>query len=184
MTKIFEKLMEEAERVNALNVEVDKIVEQHEQEVEDWRLGKRRHIGEFLDEVSKAFSAAKYPSTRYATLLDFGNVAVTFKNGSRGVCQPVVEYSGCLRIRIRGAGGCLTVGYRGMDDGIIWSELTASHDASMMTEAALDSVTDMWKQSYEEIITENTTKVLKAWLAKRVDTMGDALKEASRRVGE
>ena len=100
MSNLFEKLMEEAERVNALNVEVDKIVEQHEKEVEDWRLGKRRHIGEFLSEVSKAFSTAKYPSTSYATLLDLGNVAVTFKNGSRGVCQPVVEYSDGLRIRI------------------------------------------------------------------------------------
>lgn len=178
MSNLFEKLMEEAERVNALNVEVDKIVEQHEKEVEDWRLGKRRHIGEFLSEVSKAFSTAKYPSTSYATLLDLGNVAVTFKNGSRGVCQPVVEYSDGLRIRIRGAGGYLTVPYRGTP------ELSTSYGASMMTEAALDSVTDMWKQSYEEIITEKTTKILKAWLAKRVDTMGDALKEASRRVGE
>lgn len=184
MSNLFEKLMEEAERVNALNAEVDKIVEQHEKEVEDWRLGKRRHIGEFLDEVSKAFSAAKYPSTSYVTLLDFGNVAVTFKNGRRSVCRPIMEYSDGLRIRILGAGGCLTVGYRGRDDEIIWPELTAFRDASMMTEAALDSVTDMWKQSYEEFITEQTTKILKAWLAKRVDTMGDALKEASRRVGE
>lgn len=178
MSNLFEKLMEEAERVNALNAEVDKIVEQHEKEVKDWRLGKRRHIGEFLDEVSKAFSAAKYPSTSYATLLDLGNVAVTFKNGSRGVCQAVVEYSDGLRIRIRGAGGFLRASYWGTP------ELTTSRGASMMTEAALDSVTDMWKQSHEEIITEKTTEILKAWLAKRVDTMGDALKEASRRVGE
>ena len=175
MSNLFEKLMEEAERVNALNVEVDKIVEQHEKEVEDWRLGKRRHIGEFLLDVSEAFEVAKYPKNQLCDIMTIGDFLLRL-TGRRYTVR--LQYCNGIRFEVERAGGYILVSRYPVP------ELKAGWQASMAVEGMVDPLTDAWNQDFELEITNRVTKILKAWLAKRVDTMGDALKEASRRVGE
>ena len=168
MSNLFEKLMEEAERVNALNAEVDKIVETKKAEKCAERKKVSEHIGQFLESVKQVMIGAD--------VTDELRMEMPFCcNG----CTYVLRFS-------KRRGEFFIKGYEDM-----WKDGHASlyyYPLSIIPQCdggkVWANVCDSWSNEAEAVIENAVAKAVKERLAQRMAEMTNALKEASRRVGE
>ena len=170
MSNLFEKLMEEAERVNALNAEVDKIVADRQAEKRAERKKVAEHIGQFLELTKQVMIEAD------AT--DELRIEMPF-------CCNGCSY--VLRISKRFQRGEFFI--KGYED--MWKDGHASlyyYPLSIIPQCdggkVWANVCDSWSKEAEAVIENAVAKAVKKRLTERMAEMTNALKEASRRVGE
>lgn len=170
MSNLFEKLLEEAERVNALNAEVDKIVADRQAEKFEERKKVAEHIGQFLERTKQVMIKAD--------VTDALRIEMPFCcNG----CSYVLRFSERVR-----RGEFFIKGYEDT-----WNDEHASlyyYPLSIIPQChgvkVWANVCDSWSKEAEDVIENAVAKAVKERLAERMAKMTNTLKEASRRVGE
>lgn len=171
MNNLLSKLLEEAERVNALEVEVVKAVKEKDQEISKVRNETSKEIGIFLDEMVKALDTAKkkgyvrifmpYRNRERRIVLNITRSGATFFEQSFEsiACSPHASlYYYPLSIIPQ------SMGYDPSCGKAIWA-----------------TVCDNWTQEVRDIILSAVSDDIKATLAKRTEEMTANLKEANER---
>ena len=168
MNNLFSALMEEAERVNNLETEVSKVLEERKAEQDNWRNEKRTEIGAFLADIEDAFRSFKLENNNryYITDVIQWNADII----------ELVFLDGNLRFEFTWGGGFFYVG-RDHVSQVTYLEEYASN--SIRAHELFRVLTDEWNAEIEQKIIERTQTFLKDQLARRVKNMTMKLKKAN-----
>lgn len=174
MNNLLSKLLEEAERVNALEVEVVKAVKEKDEEISKVRNETSKEIGEFLDEMIKALDTAKHKG--------YVRIFMPYKNGERQIVLKIMRPGAAFFERGFESASCYpqaslyyfplsiipqSMGYDTSRGKAIWA-----------------TVCDNWTQEVRDIILSAVSDEINATLAKRTEEMTVNLKEANDRYAQ
>lgn len=170
MSKLMDELMAEAQRINALEVEVERTVEQQKTQVQQERKDKLQSIGIFLDEMLKVLieaDAMRTPSNR-PTFVVLNRV--TYREGDGYMRTAGITfytdkiYSGGYYM---GAGDC---------------SKQETFESACCTGGFSDSmraIVDAWNPELERDIEKAIADYVKFVLAKRMEKMQKTLQKSN-----
>lgn len=168
MNNLLSKLLEEAERVNALEAEVVKSINEKDKEISRVRNETSKEIGIFLDEMVKALKTAKKKG--------YVRIFMPYRNDERRIVLKIIQ-SGAVFFE------------QGFES------IACSPHASLYYyplsiipqsngNAIWETVCDNWTQEVRDIILSAVSEEIKATLAKRTEEMTVNLKEANDRYAQ
>ena len=170
MSKLMDELMAEAQRINALKVEVERTVEQQKAQIQQERKDKLQSIGIFLDEMLKVLieaNAMRMPDNG-PTFVVLNRVIYSECDGYRRTAGITFYtdkiYSGGYYM---GAGNC------SKEESFKSACRTGGFSESMR------AIVDAWNPELERDIEEAIAEYVKVVLAKRMEKMQKTLQKSN-----
>lgn len=170
MSKLMDELMAEAQRINALEVEVERTVEQQKAQVQQERKDKLQSIGIFLDEMLKVLieaDAMRMPNNG-PTFVVLNRVIYSERDGYRRTAGITFYtdkiYSGGYYI---GSNSCSK------------QETFESACCTGGFSESMRAIVDAWNPELERDIEKAIAEYVKVVLAKRMEKMQKTLQQSN-----
>lgn len=174
MNNLLSKLLEEAERVNALEVEVVKSINEKDKEISRVRKETSKEIGIFLDEMVKALDTAKKKG--------YVHIFMPYRNGERRIVLNITRSGAAFFEQYNES--IATFPHASLYHyplSIIPQSMGRDQSRG---KAIWEIVCDNWTQEVQDIILSAVSEDIKDTLAKRTEEMTANLKEANERYAQ